>query len=111
MSARRLPALGGWFLARWGACCEVVDEFGAGVEAEFAIGACEVQFDGSGAEEEGGCDLTVGLAVGYVQGYLELLGGELLAVLGWFPQPKHEAPKSGAAVAAAPAVSKTPVQP
>jgi hypothetical protein len=26
----------------------------------------------------------------------------MLAVLGWFPQPKHEAPKSGAAIAVAP---------
>jgi hypothetical protein len=26
----------------------------------------------------------------------------MLAVLGWFPQPKHEVPRSGAAIAVAP---------
>ena len=79
---RRLPALGVWLVAGYGLGCEVVDQFCAGVEAEFAKDAREVKFDGSGTEEEGGRDLAVGLAVRDVQGDLELLGGELLAMVG-----------------------------
>jgi Na+/H+ antiporter NhaD/arsenite permease-like protein len=50
----------------------------------------------------GGWHVTLAYVIGFAV---------MLAVLGWFPQPKHEAPKSGGAVATAPAVLKAPVRP
>ena len=50
----------------------------------------------------GGWHVTLAYVIGFAV---------MLTVLGWFPQPKHEAPKSGPAVAAAPAVLKAPVRP
>jgi hypothetical protein len=50
----------------------------------------------------GGWHVTVAYVIGFAV---------MLAALGWFPQPKHEAPKSGGAVATAPAVLKAPVRP
>jgi hypothetical protein len=40
--------------------CHVGAEFGSGVDAELAVGAAEVRFDGLGADQQGSRHLLVG---------------------------------------------------
>jgi hypothetical protein len=51
----------------------------------------------------GGWHVTLAYVIGFAV---------MLAVLGWFPQPKHEAPKTAGTVGAASVVAaRTPVRP
>jgi hypothetical protein len=43
---------------------EQVDQLGTGAGAQLAVDAAQVEFDGLGAEEQGGGDVAVGAALG-----------------------------------------------
>jgi hypothetical protein len=53
----------------------VAGEFGAGGDAELAVGAGQVELDRAGGQEDRAADLGVGLALGDEQGDLQFLRG------------------------------------